>query len=44
MKIWVLLFCQGGVLFKGNLRGQAAKSYDKISKRLKVCSIFCFSA
>ncbi|KAL9316261.1 hypothetical protein ACSQ67_017262 [Phaseolus vulgaris] len=26
---------EGGVLFKGNLRGQAAKSYDKISKRLK---------
>lgn len=38
----VLLFCQGGVLFKGNLRGQAAKSYDKISKRLQVCHIFCF--
>ncbi|QCE00306.1 ubiquitin carboxyl-terminal hydrolase 7 [Vigna unguiculata] len=26
---------EGGVLFKGNLRGQATKSYDKISKRLK---------
>ncbi|CAN0897878.1 Probable zinc metalloprotease EGY2, chloroplastic [Linum grandiflorum] len=26
---------QGGVLFKGNLRGQAAKSYDKIANRLK---------
>ncbi|XP_061343512.1 probable zinc metalloprotease EGY2, chloroplastic [Gastrolobium bilobum] len=26
---------EGGVLFKGNLRGQAAKSYDKISKRMK---------
>ncbi|KAJ1426377.1 hypothetical protein SESBI_10400 [Sesbania bispinosa] len=25
---------EGGVLFKGNLRGQAAKSYDKISKRM----------
>ncbi|CAN0893296.1 Probable zinc metalloprotease EGY2, chloroplastic [Linum grandiflorum] len=25
----------GGVLFKGNLRGQAAKSYDKIANRLK---------
>ncbi|XP_020233718.1 probable zinc metalloprotease EGY2, chloroplastic [Cajanus cajan] len=26
---------EGGVLFKGNLRGQAAKSYDKIAKRLQ---------
>ncbi|KAL2317136.1 hypothetical protein Fmac_031012 [Flemingia macrophylla] len=26
---------EGGVLFKGNLRGQASKSYDKIAKRLK---------
>ncbi|CAL5190114.1 unnamed protein product [Lathyrus oleraceus] len=26
---------EGGVLFKGNLRGQASKSYDKISKRLQ---------
>ncbi|RDX98941.1 putative zinc metalloprotease EGY2, chloroplastic, partial [Mucuna pruriens] len=26
---------EGGVLFKGNLRGQAAKSYEKLSKRLK---------
>ncbi|XP_027329713.1 probable zinc metalloprotease EGY2, chloroplastic isoform X2 [Abrus precatorius] len=26
---------EGGVLFKGNLRGQPAKSYDKISKRMK---------
>ncbi|KAI4306808.1 hypothetical protein L6164_030053 [Bauhinia variegata] len=26
---------EGGVLFKGNLRGQAAKSYEKISKRLQ---------
>ncbi|KAK7276387.1 hypothetical protein RIF29_17526 [Crotalaria pallida] len=25
---------EGGVLFKGNLRGQAAKSYDKITKRM----------
>lgn len=27
------------MLFKGNLRGQASKSYDKISKRLQVCHI-----
>ncbi|KAK2377167.1 putative zinc metallopeptidase EGY3, chloroplastic [Trifolium repens] len=26
---------EGGVLFKGNLRGQASKSYEKISKRLQ---------
>ncbi|KAL7146846.1 hypothetical protein ABFS83_06G069200 [Erythranthe nasuta] len=26
---------EGGVLFKGNLRGQAAKSYEKIARRLK---------
>ncbi|KAL5799597.1 hypothetical protein ACOSQ4_032481 [Xanthoceras sorbifolium] len=26
---------EGGVLFKGNLRGQAAKSYEKISMRLQ---------
>ncbi|KAL4299240.1 hypothetical protein HN51_049979 [Arachis hypogaea] len=26
---------EGGVLFKGNLRGQASKSYDKISKRMQ---------
>ncbi|KAK4277851.1 hypothetical protein QN277_015783 [Acacia crassicarpa] len=26
---------EGGVLFKGNLRGQAAKSYEKISRRLQ---------
>lgn len=26
---------EGGVLFKGNLRGQAAKSYEKITKRLQ---------
>ncbi|KAB1217756.1 putative zinc metalloprotease EGY2, chloroplastic [Morella rubra] len=26
---------EGGVLFKGNLRGQAAKSFEKISKRLQ---------
>ncbi|XP_065872448.1 probable zinc metalloprotease EGY2, chloroplastic [Euphorbia lathyris] len=26
---------EGGVLFKGNLRGQAAKSYEKISTRLQ---------
>ncbi|CAN0925537.1 Probable zinc metalloprotease EGY2, chloroplastic [Linum grandiflorum] len=26
---------QGGVLFKGNFRGQAAKSYDKIANRLR---------
>ncbi|KAF7816334.1 putative zinc metalloprotease EGY2, chloroplastic [Senna tora] len=26
---------EGGVLFKGNLRGQAAKSYEKILKRMK---------
>ncbi|KAJ4720027.1 ethylene-dependent gravitropism-deficient and yellow-green-like 2 [Melia azedarach] len=26
---------EGGVLFKGNLRGQAAKSYEKISMRMK---------
>ncbi|KAF7830967.1 putative zinc metalloprotease EGY2, chloroplastic [Senna tora] len=26
---------EGGVLFKGNLRGQAAKSYEKISNRMK---------
>ncbi|XP_004490978.1 probable zinc metalloprotease EGY2, chloroplastic isoform X2 [Cicer arietinum] len=26
---------EGGVLFKGNLRGKASKSYDKISKRLQ---------
>lgn len=29
-------FFKAGVLFKGNLRGQAAKSYEKISKRMKV--------
>ncbi|XP_017243126.1 probable zinc metalloprotease EGY2, chloroplastic isoform X1 [Daucus carota subsp. sativus] len=26
---------EGGVLFKGNLRGEAAKSYEKIAKRLQ---------
>ncbi|KAF3433498.1 hypothetical protein FNV43_RR24600 [Rhamnella rubrinervis] len=26
---------EGGVLFKGNLRGQAAKSYEKIAKRMQ---------
>ncbi|XP_057477068.1 LOW QUALITY PROTEIN: probable zinc metalloprotease EGY2, chloroplastic [Actinidia eriantha] len=26
---------EGGVLFKGNLRGQAAKSYEKITKRMQ---------
>ncbi|KAH7537536.1 hypothetical protein FEM48_Zijuj03G0103500 [Ziziphus jujuba var. spinosa] len=26
---------EGGVLFKGNLRGQASKSYEKISKRMQ---------
>ncbi|KAL8093610.1 putative zinc metalloprotease EGY2, chloroplastic [Apium graveolens] len=26
---------EGGVLFKGNLRGEAAKSYEKMAKRLK---------
>ncbi|KAL5991508.1 zinc metalloprotease egy2 chloroplastic [Asimina triloba] len=26
---------KGGVLFKGNLRGQAAKSYEKITKRMQ---------
>ncbi|KAK6786323.1 hypothetical protein RDI58_014848 [Solanum bulbocastanum] len=26
---------EGGVLFKGNLRGQAAKTYEKVSKRMK---------
>nr|CAD1819409.1 unnamed protein product [Ananas comosus var. bracteatus] len=26
---------EGGVLFKGNLRGKAAKSYEKITKRLQ---------
>nr|GMD02071.1 probable zinc metalloprotease EGY2, chloroplastic isoform X2 [Ipomoea batatas] len=26
---------EGGVLFKGNLRGQAARSYEKISKRMQ---------
>lgn len=26
---------EGGVLFKGNLRGEAAKSYEKIAERLK---------
>ncbi|KAH9702416.1 putative zinc metalloprotease EGY2 [Citrus sinensis] len=26
---------EGGVLFKGNLRGQAAKTYEKISTRMK---------
>ncbi|XP_028803749.1 probable zinc metalloprotease EGY2, chloroplastic [Neltuma alba] len=26
---------EGGVLFKGNLRGQAAKSYEKISRRMQ---------
>ncbi|CAN1783816.1 Probable zinc metalloprotease EGY2, chloroplastic [Linum perenne] len=30
----LIYFTQGGVLFKGNLRGQAAKSYDKIVNRL----------
>ncbi|XP_048140382.1 probable zinc metalloprotease EGY2, chloroplastic isoform X2 [Rhodamnia argentea] len=32
-----LLFClcQGGVLFKGNLRGQPANSYEKISTRMQ---------
>lgn len=29
-------FWQGGVLFKGNLRGQAAKSYEKIAQRMQV--------
>ncbi|KAK6135828.1 hypothetical protein DH2020_030436 [Rehmannia glutinosa] len=27
---------EGGVLFKGNLRGQAAKSYEKIARRMDV--------
>lgn len=35
MNLLIYLF-QGGVLFKGNLRGQAAKSYEKISMRMKV--------
>ncbi|KAL3653485.1 putative zinc metalloprotease egy2, chloroplastic [Castilleja foliolosa] len=26
---------EGGILFKGNLRGQASKSYEKIARRLK---------
>ncbi|GFP82185.1 probable zinc metalloprotease egy2 chloroplastic [Phtheirospermum japonicum] len=26
---------EGGVLFKGNLRGQASKSYEKIARRMK---------
>ncbi|CAA0834394.1 Probable zinc metalloprotease EGY2-chloroplastic [Striga hermonthica] len=26
---------EGGILFKGNLRGQAAKSYEKITRRMK---------
>ncbi|KAL3365390.1 hypothetical protein AABB24_010503 [Solanum stoloniferum] len=26
---------EGGVLFKGNLRGQAAKTYEKVSKRMQ---------
>lgn len=32
---WNVLL-QGGVLFKGNLRGQASKSYEKIARRMKV--------
>jgi hypothetical protein len=27
---------KGGVLFKGNLRGKPAKSYEKITNRLEV--------
>ena len=35
---WVaMLLHQGGVLFKGNLRGKAANSYEKITKRMQVC-------
>ncbi|CAI0443603.1 unnamed protein product [Linum tenue] len=30
----LIFILQGGVLFKGNLRGQAAKSWDKLTKRL----------
>lgn len=30
------IFIKGGVLFKGNLRGQAAKSYEKITNRMEV--------
>lgn len=41
---WILYgFCipfQGGVLFKGNLRGVPSKSYEKISKRLQVWPVF----
>lgn len=33
--IWYVLL-QGGVLFKGNLRGLAARSYEKIAKRMEV--------
>ncbi|KAF6147078.1 hypothetical protein GIB67_036797 [Kingdonia uniflora] len=29
---------EGGVLFKGNLRGKAAKSYEKITKRIELLS------
>lgn len=34
--IYMGLMIQGGVLFKGNLRGSAAVSYEKIEKRLHV--------
>lgn len=30
---------EGGVLFKGNLRGQPAKSYEKIKTRLEVATL-----
>lgn len=31
---------EGGVLFKGNLRGQAARSYEKIARRMGVGQIW----
>lgn len=33
-----MLVGKGGVLFKGNLRGKADTSYEKIKKRLNVCT------
>ena len=32
----LLFLNKGGVLFKGNLRGKPAKSYEKITNRLQV--------
>lgn len=33
---------KGGVLFKGNLRGKAAKSFEKITKRMQVGLFFFY--